>query len=220
MELFDTKTDLEQRLLLDLKLAVEESIQTFGDARLLLSGGNSPKALYNKFAQLELDWSKVHIGLVDDRNVPITDDYSNEKMIKNIFKTNLVSDVNIYSLLSAENNIKKVEAVYKLFFERIDFCILGMGNDAHTASLFPGDEVSEMLLNSDRKSINYTIAPQHPSSRITCSKGLIKSSKQLILIVFGEEKKQILLKSKSQLKPISYFIKECPSMKTYYSPTS
>jgi 6-phosphogluconolactonase len=217
MILFNNKTDLETQLLADIVLIISDSIETYGDARILLSGGSTPKGLYQKLVESDIPWQAVHIGLVDDRNVPISDEYSNEKMIRDIFKDKNLTDVEIYSMLTEEDNLSEIEQNYAPFFERIDLCLLGMGTDGHTASLFPEDDTSESLLKSEQISINYTTAPQYPTKRITCSKGLLKQSTNLILMMIGEEKRTVFVNCHRNIKPISYFVKECPNLKTYYT---
>ena len=218
MEIFDTKERLERQLLLDLIRSVNEAINKYSEARVLLSGGSTPQSLYKKFAQSDIDWARIHIGLVDDRVVSIDDDFSNEKMIRDIFYTANVDLVNIYGLVKREPQLGEIKNKYSIFQERIDYTILGMGNDGHTASLCPHDPISESILNSNKKSIDYTTAPVYPTKRVTCSKGLIKSSKNIALMILGSDKKLILEQSYSDRKPITYFLEECPQMKTYYSP--
>ncbi|MFK8037421.1 MAG: 6-phosphogluconolactonase [Crocinitomicaceae bacterium] len=216
MDVFNNKEALEQELLSDLIEIINAAINKFGDSRILLSGGSTPKHLYQKFAETDIDWTKVHIGLVDDRNVPLDNDFSNEKMIRNIFSEANVDLVSIYSMTKREVEQETINE-YNIFKSRTDFVLLGMGTDGHTASLFPDDKTSEALLNSEEISIAQTNAPQYPQDRITCSKGLIKNSYHIALMIFGEEKKEVFNQSKIDRKPITYFIEECPQMKTYYS---
>ncbi|MFK8046590.1 MAG: 6-phosphogluconolactonase [Crocinitomicaceae bacterium] len=212
------KEQVESEILSGLLKAVHSAILQYNDARILLSGGNTPKNLYKKFAESKIDWAKVHIGLVDDRNVSVDDDFSNEKMIRNVFYDANVDLVNIYGIVKRKPELGDIACKYEIFKERTDFTILGMGTDGHTASLFPADKASEDLLNSEEISVAETIAPQHPKNRTTCSKGMLKASTNIALMIFGEEKKKVFEQAVDNRKPIAYFIEECPQMKTYYSP--
>ena len=64
--------ELETALFREITVSIGLAIREFGDARILLSGGNTPKSLYVKIAKAPLDWSKITIGLVDDRNIELT----------------------------------------------------------------------------------------------------------------------------------------------------
>jgi len=217
---FKDKNQVEEEVLVALIEAVNLAISVNGDARILLSGGSTPKHLYQKFANSEIEWTKVHIGLVDDRNVAVDDDFSNEKMIRTVFDDAKAEGVSIYGIVKKQSTLQNESDQYNIFKKRTDFTLLGMGTDGHTASLFPSDSVSESLLNSEEVCIAETIAPQHPKNRTTCSKGLLKASTNIALMIFGEKKKTVYEAAINERTPIAYFIEECPQMKTYYSPTA
>ena len=82
MRLHASKEELEDALLQDIKFIISEDIIKFGKATILLSGGSTPSGLYRKLSSTQLDWSKVIVGLVDERFVENSSDYSNEKLIK------------------------------------------------------------------------------------------------------------------------------------------
>ena len=84
MRLHASKEELEDALLQDIKFIISEDIIKFGKAKLLLSGGSTPSGLYRKLSSTPLEWSKVIVGLVDERFVENSSDYSNEKLIKMI----------------------------------------------------------------------------------------------------------------------------------------
>jgi 6-phosphogluconolactonase len=208
--------ELENALLDAILTKIDLSIEEHGDARILLSGGNTPKALYKKLAASKLKWSKVLIGLVDDRNVEYSSEYSNERMIKEIFKSNGENSPKIVGLVNDQSNLDDIKELYLPFYERVDYTILGMGQDGHTASLFPNDLPSEASLRNLEKDIIFTNAPSFPNERISCSRGLLISSEIIGLMIIGEQKLEVLNNSDEQELPISYFTKACQQLTTYY----
>ena len=123
----------------------------------------------------------------------------------------------VYNYENEILNLKMVNQQYKTFFERIDFTILGMGEDGHTASLFPGDKESEELMNTSNIGIFSTKSPSFPYNRITCSKELIANSNYIALFISGETKFNVLKNSIETQVPISYFVKNSKNMEIYYS---
>ncbi len=208
--------ELEAALYREITVNIELSIHEFGDARILLSGGNTPKSLYTKIAKAPIDWSKVIIGLVDDRNVELTSEFSNERMLREIFLAPNKNVPKIIGLVGEKMTRSKIEKRYAKFFERIDYMLLGMGDDGHTASLFSGDAPSESSLRNSDKGIIFTTAPNFPNDRISCSRGLIISSNSIGLMIRGKKKLTVLEEAERYSLPISYFTNACQQFTTYY----
>ena len=218
---FENKKNLESSLLLKISICISDAIKKYGDARFLLSGGSTPMNLYSLLSEETIEWEKVKIGLVDERFVPIENLFNNETQIKNNLLKNSAKFATIFGMVyNYENeilNLKMVNQQYKTFFERIDFTILGMGEDGHTASLFPGDKESEELMNTSNIGIFSTKSPSFPYNRITCSKELIAKSNYIALFINGETKFNVLKNSIETQVPISYFVKNSKNMEIYYS---
>ena len=218
---FENKKNLESTLLLKISTCISDAIKKYGDARFLLSGGSTPMNLYSLLSEETIEWEKVKIGLVDERFVPKENLFNNETQIKNNLLKNSAKFATIFGMVyNYENeilNLKMVNQQYKTFFERIDFTILGMGEDGHTASLFPGDKESEELMNTSNIGIFSTKSPSFPYNRITCSKELIANSNYIALFINGETKFNVLKNSKETQVPISYFVKNSKNMEIYYS---
>ena len=213
---FKTKDELESALFREITVKIESAIQEFGDARILLSGGSTPKALYAKIAEATIDWSKVIIGLVDDRNVDLSSEFSNERMLRDTFLKEGQTGPTIIGMVGEKMTPSKIEKRYDKFFDRIDYTLLGMGDDGHTASLFPGDIPSEASLRNSEKEIIFTTAPGFPNDRISCSRGLIISSQMIGLMIIGDKKLAVLEESEQQMLPIAYFTNTCQQLTTYY----
>ncbi len=209
MKQFDSKQELEKELATAIAHELKKAIKEFGNARLLLSGGSTPANLYNLLSGAQIDWSNVLVGLVDERFVPISHPGSNEALLIKTIQQNEARDVRIVSMVTdASNeaaNLVQVNKAYQPFIERTDVVVLGMGEDGHTASLFPGDEQSEALLNGTANGIYSTIAPVDPTNRITCSKELLLNAPALFLMIVGENKLTVYNKAAANKYPISYF---------------
>ncbi|MFT4645151.1 MAG: 6-phosphogluconolactonase [Planctomycetota bacterium] len=217
------KQILEDKLCSEIIANLQESIQKNGYANLLVSGGSTPIGLYQKLSKQVIDWKKVTIGLVDERFVPTNHKKSNEKLVKtHLLQNNAIKCLFVglvYNMVSKEENLQLAEKIYEKFRARVDVCILGMGGDGHTASLFPKDEASkEGLSNKCNNLLLNSFADVKPIERITCSRYLINKSEQLYLMITGEEKLAVLESAKANELPIaSFFETTNTKLKVYYS---
>ena len=218
---FENINSLESSLVKKISLYISDAIKKYGDARILLSGGSTPLNLYSSLSQENIEWEKVKIGLVDERFVDQKSNYSNENHIKKNLIKNSAKNAILSSMLYCTNdellNLEMVRSNYSCFIERIDFTLLGMGNDGHTASIFPNDKESDKLMNSINIGVFSTKAPNYPYNRITCSKELIATSNAIVLFFTGEYKFKVLKKSTKTQVPISYFVKNYKEIEIYYT---
>jgi 6-phosphogluconolactonase/glucosamine-6-phosphate isomerase/deaminase len=96
-------------------------------------------------------------------------------------------------------------------------CLLGMGLDGHTASLFPGDKSSELGLLMDSPDVIFTQAPSHPVQRISVSLPVVQRAKQVYVLFSGEDKKQVWLDAKVNQTPISLVQETCSNLEVYFT---
>jgi 6-phosphogluconolactonase len=218
---FENINILESSLVKKISLYISVAIKNYGDARILLSGGSTPINLYSSLSQENIDWGKVKVGLVDERFVDQKSNYSNETLIKNNLIKNSAKTAILSSMVCCIDdellNLEMVRSNYSCFIERTDFTLLGMGNDGHTASIFPNDKESDKLMNSINIGVFTTKAPNYPYNRITCSKEFIAKSNAIVLFFTGEHKFNILKNSNNTNVPISYFVKNYKEMEIYYT---
>lgn len=210
MKIFETKEALEDSLCLQLKSDLENAISTNGKATILVSGGTTPKGLFLKLNQLEIDWKNVIVGLVDERFVPNTSEFSNEKLVKENLLINQATDAQFVSMVqNSENEIENLLLVQKAYsiFNEATIVLLGMGDDGHTASIFPNDAASEEALTS-KTNILSTKAPTEPKHRITCSANVLKSAKKRYLLFTGNKKQEILKEAEAKNYPIRHFLND------------
>lgn len=208
---YANKSELIDALNGDIKTWIERAIESRGHCTILLSGGSTPKALYEKIAEENIDFSKVSIGLVDERFVGITDPNSNEAMIRSALGKavglEITGMIHPHSdLVDIAENTQLIQESYQKYLNA-DIVLLGMGEDGHFASLFPNDYNSQSGLEENTSAVIHTLAPGHPRQRISCNLAFIKTAKKCILMITGTSKLSKLEASGQELTPI-HFIHE------------
>ena len=167
---------------------LSEAIAIKKAASFVVSGGSSPITIFQELSNADLDWSKITITLVDDRAVDKNHDDSNEKLLNEYLLINKASNANFVSLFTDSVNVKNIKGGY-------DLMLLGMGEDAHFASLFPSMiETSPEHFNINSKpEIIYTEPmgnPLHP--RVSMNISMILDSKKIILLASNSNKFEMI----------------------------
>jgi 6-phosphogluconolactonase len=180
-------------------LSILQKASKSGIATLAVSGGSAPAAMFRHMASVRFDWSEVHIFWVDERPVPPDDDQSNYKLAnENWLKPARIPEKNIHRIhaeLPPEEAAQQYVGEIRRFFmigstelPRFDVIHLGMGTDAHTASLFPGEP-----LLSDRERIAAAVsAARLGQQRVTLLPGVLLAGRHNVMLVTGGEKAETL----------------------------
>jgi 6-phosphogluconolactonase len=208
---FKTADSLEKELLNSIETNIRISLKENNEALILLSGGSTPLSLYKKFKEIKkIDWSKIKFGLVDERWVNNSSKDSNFYNISEALGGQITEKSTfiplVYDELNEKKNISQAKKANIEFLGKKTIVILGMGTDGHTASLFPDNSKTEIAISQLTPNILDNIAPVLPKNRITHNLKSIFNSKKVILYIKGQEKKDVLEKSKIDLLPISYVI--------------
>ncbi|WP_158971538.1 6-phosphogluconolactonase [Paraglaciecola sp. L3A3] len=176
-----------------LRAGIEEN----GRASLIVSGGKTPAELFTALSNANLEWDKVDISLADERWVDNSDEASNEKMLRAKLLVNNAASANFVPLktqhANAEDAVQECTANLQSMHTPFDVVILGMGEDGHTASLFPCSE--QIAAGLDLESENAYIAVQPtsaPNQRMSLTLPGLLNSKQIFLHLTGEGKKTVL----------------------------
>lgn len=218
---WNNKAELEDALCAEIMKIIQEAIAQFGDARILLSGGSTPFGVYQKLSKVDLDWSKVMVGMVDERMVEKTNPASNYGNLTQVFQDAIGKGALVLPMVMTTSdwtkNLFLVQETYEPFMQRTDFILLGMGNDGHTASLFPDDSASEMDLNLDEITLLYTYAPSEPKLRMTCSKGMLNRARNTALMFTGQDKMRVFESAEENQFPIHKLLVASDNVKLYYS---
>ena len=129
---------------------LSQSINQDGRASLAVSGGRTPVLVFEALSELNLDWSKVDLALVDERWVDASHEDSNELLVRQHLIKNKASKVNFVPIKNNAETVKDGQILCQQSFQKIkqpfDVVVLGMGTDGHTASLFPcAEELNDAM---------------------------------------------------------------------------
>lgn len=164
---------------------IEASIRQKGECHVVLPGGNTPIICLSYLAGRNLFWDKVYWYLGDERCYPQGHAERNDVLLKKILWSRL-SRTNIYTI-PAELGAEKAAKVYAEVIssiEHFDIVFLGMGEDGHTASLFPRNEA----LNDARVVVPVYNAPKAPSERVSLGFNTLRNAHCRIVLVAGKSK--------------------------------
>ncbi len=174
---------------------LSEVLDTKERATLAVPGGTTPGPFLRALSRAELDWPRIRVMLTDERFVPESSERSNTRLIRKTLLQNRAADapfVPFYARADQPEDVLDgltgaVETALPL-----DVCVLGMGEDMHTASLFPGADRLEEALSSDAPALIPMRAPGAPEPRMTLSAPVLRDAANLHLLITGEAKKTAL----------------------------
>jgi len=168
-----------------------------GHALLAVSGGSTPKALFAHLAREALDWAHVRITLVDERWVPADDPRSNARLVQSTLlqhAARAASFVPLYTgAATPEAGLAEATARINALPLPFDAVVLGMGDDGHTASFFPGGDHLDLALNLHHRAAVVSMrAPAAREPRITLTLATLLETHALYLLVSGARKREVL----------------------------
>jgi len=166
-------------------------------ALLAVSGGSTPKDFFERLSREKLDWTKVLVTLVDERWVPDNDGRSNARLVESHLLQNAASRARLIPLYTGdatpETGLAKANARIDALPLPFDAVVLGMGDDGHTASFFPGgDHLAEALDLHGKARVLPMHAPDAGEPRITLTLPTLLETRALYLLVSGEKKRDLL----------------------------
>ncbi|MBC7828291.1 MAG: 6-phosphogluconolactonase [Chitinophagaceae bacterium] len=182
----------------DLMKKVNAAIDNAGECNVVLSGGSSPGRLYELLASYpyksEINWDNIYFFFGDERCVPFNDPANNGLMVKKtLFEPLKIADSRIFYISTlqtpeeaARKYAKRIIAHFRDKPIRFDLILLGLGDDAHTASLFPHTTV----LREQKALVSAVHLEKPTSSRITMTAPLINEAQDIFFLVYGENKAQ------------------------------
>lgn len=187
--------------------AADKAIANKGVFKLVLAGGTAPVKAYQLLATKQADWSKWHIYHGDERCLPV-DNAERNSLVAEQKWLNLVAipKAQIYNIpaeLGAEVGAEKYAKVVA-DTGTFDLVLLGMGEDGHTASLFPGhvhnaNELTHAVHNS----------PKPPSDRVSLSAKALSNTKELIFVVSGDKKEALAAWKNQEDLPVTHICPAC-----------
>lgn len=196
LKIFKNNDDLNDALAKDICESSKTAIKERGQFNFVLSGGSSPKKLYELLASKayrhKIEWDKTYFFFGDERFVPEKDSQRNSLMAKQtLFSSLKIAKSQIFKVdttgspeESAENYYKTIKMHFQNEPIAFDFVILGLGDNAHTASLFPYTEV----LETTEATIKSVFVEEVDMYRITMTAPLINQAKKIVFLVYGKGK--------------------------------
>jgi len=183
--------------------AIESAVRDRGAGFVALAGGETPRGCYERLSRepyrTEVPWARVHVFWSDERRVPLTDPASNYAMAR----VSLLDHVpiprgQVFPMPVWEPDGNRAAAEYARTLERVphtdagwqrfDLILLGLGEDGHTASLFPGDEA----LSETRATVRAVRGSKPPVERLTFTLPVINAARLVLFLVHGAEKRSAL----------------------------
>ena len=171
-----------------------QAIEDRGKFHLVLAGGNTPRGIYHRLCAAKTDWSAWHIYFCDERCLPPDDSARNSRMAANVwldcvpipeFQVHTIPG-ELGALQAARMHAKTLRTVGDF-----DLVLLGLGEDGHTASLFPDHEWGRAPGSPDTLAV--FDAPKPPPQRVSLSAVRLSRSRQVIFLVSGESKHRALV---------------------------
>jgi 6-phosphogluconolactonase len=185
----------------EIKVDLEEAIAARGAASLVVSGGRTPARLFEQLRNEKLDWSKVWVTLADERWVDTTSEASNERLVREKLLTGLAASAHFVGLKNpaptpeagADWATRALTRVPRPF----DVVLLGMGEDGHTASLFPGSMSLARGLDATAQPACIAVnALASPHARVSLNLAALLDARRLVLHFEGEPKWQVYQKAR------------------------
>lgn len=168
----------------------QQSILARGCFLVVLAGGNTPRAVYQGLRNIKTDWSAWHIYFGDERCLPIGAVERNDSMAQHCWLSQVAIPSEQVYCIPAELGATEGAKAYAETLKSItsfDLVLLGLGEDGHTASLFPGHNAGEDAEAPDVLAVHN--APKPPPERISLSANRLGRAKRVMFLVSGEGKR-------------------------------
>lgn len=164
------------------------AIDERGLFRIALAGGSTPRVTYGLLVEADTDWSKWHIYYGDERCLPPQDPERNSHMAQSNWLEKIpLPEANHHPIPAEAGAIEAAAQYHQVLPKKLDLVLLGMGQDGHTASLFPGQEASWQGAAGER-AIAVFNAPKPPPERVSLSLDYILAAEQRAVLVTGADK--------------------------------
>ncbi|MEH3105379.1 MAG: 6-phosphogluconolactonase [Sphingomonas phyllosphaerae] len=195
---YDDAAELADAVAGDIQFVIESAIDARGSAVIALSGGKTPLPAYEKLAKAKLDWKRVTIIPGDERIVPLGDALSNVTALGKIFIPRGARVMPIVPKATDDYKAagRSADALMQDLHWPLDLCLLGVGGDGHTASIFPGPDYDEALNGpKERRAIGVMpdpLPPEAPVARVTLTRQGIVTARALMIAVTGDAKRKVI----------------------------
>ncbi|WP_232504001.1 6-phosphogluconolactonase [Thiomicrospira microaerophila] len=187
-QVFDNAEILAQQAVALIVQQAEQAISERGAFHLVTAGGTTPNRCYQLLAErTDQDWSNWYVYMGDERVLPLNDPERNATALNQAWLSKINIPAENVFLMPTELGLEKSRQAYQQVIDavvRFDCVMLGMGEDGHTASLFPAHENQ----HATESVISVNNSPKPPSERISLSYAALSNSRQLIKLITGKGK--------------------------------
>jgi len=194
---YDSVDEMADAVAGDIGFIVDSAIEARNAALLAFPGGETPKPIYTKLAELKLPWKRVTIIPGDERLVPMDSDLSNVRAIAQAFLpigarvVPITGDIADYRLAGNSADARLQDLSWPP-----DLVWLGMGGDGHTASIFAGPDLDDALnAPKARRAVGVMPDPlpkEAPVARVTLTRPAILSARTILITIRGQDKRELL----------------------------
>jgi len=194
---YDSLDELADALAGDVGFIIESAVDARGSSLIAVPGGRTGPLIFAKLAAQKLPWKKVTIIPTDDRLVPMDDERSNVRAIAKAFLPlgarviPIAAEIADYRLAGNSADARLQDLSWPP-----DLVWLGMGNDGHTASIFPGPDLQDALdAPKARRAIGVMpdpLPPEAPVPRVTLTRSAILSARTVTIVITGDDKRALL----------------------------
>ena len=170
-----------------------QAVRERGRFLIVLSGGNTPRGTYERLRVARADWSRWHVYFGDERCMARADDARNSRMAASAWLDHVPIPHDQRHEMAAELGPAEAARLYNLTLPgagEFDLVLLGLGDDGHTGSLFPGHPLGEDP--SSPATLAVFDAPKPPPLRVTLSAARFSRARQTFFLVAGEEKRDVV----------------------------
>ncbi|HEX7044568.1 MAG TPA: 6-phosphogluconolactonase [Burkholderiales bacterium] len=184
--IYPSLADLERRAAAAILRAAAQAIVAHGRFAVVLAGGHTPRGVYARLADAEADWPKWHVYFGDERCRPAGHSERNDRMAREAWLDRVALPPQQIHAIPTELGAGEAARRYAETLARVetfDLVLLGLGEDGHTASLFPGRETggADILAVQD--------APKPPPERVSLGAARLSRARQVLFLVAGAEKR-------------------------------
>ena len=183
---FQTQDEINHATLNRILAAAKQAIDERGSFSIVLAGGSTPKNVYALLKDVQADWASWHVFHNDDRCLPIDDVERNSLMARTTWLDHVaIPAYQIHDIPAELGNVEGAKAYANTLagVPIFDLVLLGLGEDGHTASLFPGQ-----LVDNSADAVPVFNAPKPPANRITVSQQRLSNAREVIFLVTGAGK--------------------------------
>ena len=199
IEAFSSADDWSESCAERLAGALGEGISAGGKAMFAGAGGSTPSPIYRRLADADLDWSKVAVTLVDERHVPESSPDSNARLMRETLLTGRAAAARFIPLHHAAVTVDRAAAMAAKALQAegpLDAVLLGMGEDGHICSMFPGSPTLKTLLTTALEPAVFGVPPGRdgmapPQERISLNIPYLARARRVVLALTGAKKRAV-----------------------------